>query len=571
MSPARSTLSRAVPAAGWLPRWRSLLRRDTLAALAVWALLVPQSMAYASIAGVPPVNGLYAALAGLLLYALLGTSAKLNVGPSSGVALLSASTVAPLAADNAGDYLALSAGLALISGAILVIGGLLKLGFIAEFLARPLLIGYSIGLALTIVLGQLPALLGIPAGSGSDFFTRAANTIRSLESIEGWTAFMGLGTLVVLLALQRATPRFPAALLAVVAGVGLSRLLDLATHGVALLGSMTSSLPDVGLPELPKGGFGLLLGGAAGIAVLSYAESIATARMFTAKGGAEIDANRELVALGGANLGAGLVQGFPINGSTSRSVAADAAGQRSQLAGLVTAVLVALTLVLLTRFFADLPQATLAAIVIAAVLPLLRTGQLRRLQQIDEVDFSLAAVCLFGVLLFGVLGGIVVAMMASLVALILRSYRPEVAVLGRARSLETDEDLGFRDVTRHRDVETYPGLVIFRFGQEIFFANASFFRDRVRALTEGGGPPVHVILVDAAAITHIDSTGLDMLRDLRRELDSVGVSLGLARLKGPVRDALARAGLVGEFGDAALHATVRAGVAAFLASEGAPR
>jgi anti-anti-sigma factor len=307
-----------------------------------------------------------------------------------------------------------------------------------------------------------------------------------------------------------------------------------------------------------------LFAGAAGLSLLAYAESIAAARSFAAKHRYDVDANQELIALGASNIGAGLVQGFAIDASVSRTSVADGAGQRTQLSGLANLLLVILTLVLLTSLFADLPKATLAAIVIAAVLPLLKTAALRRLYRIDVVDFSIAVVCLAGVLVVGVLGGIAVAVIASLVALVYRGFRPEVAVLGRSRSAETDEDIGFRDVSRHRDVETFPGLVIFRFDQEIFFANATFFRDQIRGLIATTSPPPRSIVIDGAAISHIDTTGLDMLIQLHEELSAEGITLMFARVKGAVQDMFARAGLAELFGSESFHPTVKAAVAAFL-------
>ena len=314
-----------------------------------------------------------------------------------------------------------------------------------------------------------------------------------------------------------------------------------------------------------------LFAGALGLSLLAYAESIAAARAFAAKHRYEVDANRELIALGATNIGSSLVQGFAIDASVSRTSVADGAGQRSQLAGLVNLGLVVVTLALLTPFFADLPKATLAAVVIAAVLPLLKTADLRRLYRIDKTDFSVALVCLVGVLVVGVLDGIVVAVIASLVALVYRSFRPEVAVLGRSRSRETDEDIGFRDVSRHHEVETFPGLLIFRFDQEVFFANAAFFRDQIRNLLESSNPAPRAILVDATAITHIDTTGLDMLAELDDELSSEGIILMFARVKGPVRDILKRAGLAERFGPERLHPTIKSGVAAFLDGNGSER
>ena len=559
----RSALARAVPAVGWLPSWRSTVRRDSVAALAVWAVLVPQAMAYAALAGVPPVRGLYAACAGLLLYALLGTSRQLNVGPSSGVAILSAATIAPLAAGNAERYLGLTALLALIVGFILAVAGLVRLGFIAEFVSKPVLAGYMVGLALVILVGQLSSLLGISSGSGN-FFQVAYNVLAELGSVSGRTAAVGLCSLALILVLQKVAPRAPAALIAVVAGVLAARALDLSHHGVAELGTITAAMPEIRVPGISWADIEKLFAGALGLSLLAFAESIAAARAFAAKHHYEVDADRELIALGATNIGSGLLQGFATDASVSRTSVADGAGQRTQLAGLVNLGLVVVTLAVLTPFFADLPKATLAAIVIAAVLPLLKSATLRRLYRIDTADFAVALVCLAGVLVVGVLDGIVVAVVASLVALVYRSFRPEVAVLGRSHSGETDEDVGFRDVSRHREVETFPGLVIFRFDQEVFFANAAFFRDRIRELARSSSPPVRAILVDAEAITHIDTTALDMLVELDDELAVTGIVLMLARVKGPVRDTLTRAGLADRFDTRSSYPTLESGVAAFM-------
>jgi SulP family sulfate permease len=553
----------AIPAAEWLPGWRRFARRDTIAALAVWAVLVPQGMAYAALAGVPPVHGLYAALAGLVIYALLGTCAQLNVGPSSGVAVLSAATVAPLAAGDGDRYLALSAALALLTGGILLAAGLTRLGFVSEFLARPVLAGYFVGLALTIVVSQLPSLLGIPDDS-SGFFDRLWTLMTSLDEVDRWTFAIGVGTLVALVVLRRVAPRAPGALIAVVLGVLLSRWFDLEADGVAVLGTFSDDLPSVGIPEVGRHDLQLLVAGAVGLALLAYAESIAAARQFSALHGVEVDPNRELIALGGANLGAGLAQGFPIDASVSRTSVADGAGQRSQLAGLLNAALILATILLLSSFFSDLPKATLAAVVIAAVLPLVHTGELRRLRRLDEVDFALGVICLLGVLLFGVLGGIVIAVLASLMALIYRSFRPNMAVLGRVRhDGDTDESFVYRDTSRHAGLETYPGLVIFRFDQEIFFANAALFRSQVRELVRVTEPPVKVVLVDVAAVTHVDTTGLDMLLELVAELRAGGVQLALARPKGHLTDILRRSGLLEVIGRERVFTAVHLGVTAF--------
>jgi len=559
-----SAIARAIPAAGWLPRWRQNAGRDGVAALAVWAMLVPQSMAYATLAGVPPVYGLYAAIVGLVLYAIFGTSRELNVGPSSGPAIMTAAAVAPIAAGDGASYVALCAAVALVTGVVLVVAGIARLGFVAEFLARPVLVGYFIGLSITIIVTQVPALFGVPSPTG-DFFEKVWHLLGDAGEISWRTAAVGAATLVLMLVVQRFATRAPAALIAVVGGVVVSRALDLPAKGVAVVGPLPRSLPGIGLPDVSLSDYRTVFWSAMGIALLAYAESIAAARQFALDGGYEVDANRELIALGGANVAAGLTQGFPIDASVSRTTVAQRAGQKTQLAGLLNAALVVLAIFALGEFFADLPKATLAAIVIAAVLPLLKQGALRRLWRLDTVDFALATLCVFGVLIAGVLGGVVIAVVAALGALVYRTFAPHVAVLGHLRGGEEgDEDFGFRDISRHPAGETYPGLVIFRFDQEIFFANAVFFRDHIRELVAKGAPHVREVIVDASAITYVDTTGLDMLGELQRELDAKGVELVFARLKGPVHDVFKRAQAVGAIREFRRFPTLRSAVSDYL-------
>lgn len=560
----RSALGRVVPASHWLPDWRRNWKHDSLAALAVWAVLVPQSMAYATLAGVPPIYGLYAAIVGLALYALLGTSHEINVGPSSSVAVMSAATVAPLAAGDGSRYLALSAALALVTGLVLVAGGIARLGFVAEFIARPVLAGYFIGLALTIVLTQLPSLLGVPSPTGG-FFDKLWGLLRELGDVSWWTAAVGLASLALVLVLRAVVPRVPASLVAVVLGVLVSRGLDLPEKGVAVVGPLPKALPALGFPDVALADYRRILWGAIGIALLAYAESIAAARRFAEERGYEVDANGELVALGAANVAAGFTQGFVMDASVSRTSVGVRAGQRSQLAGLLNVALVVLAIFALGSFFADLPKATLAAIVIAAVLSFLRTRELQRLWRLDTVDFALGALCATGVLVAGVLGGMVIAVIASLAVIVYRGFTPHVAVLGRLHGGEEgDEDFGFRDLSRHPNGETYPGLVIFRFDQEIFFANAALFRHHVRKLVSEAPPPLREVIVDASAITYVDTTGLEMLADLQFELEERGVELVFARLKGPVHDVFKRAVAVGVIREFRIFPTLRSAVADFL-------
>ncbi len=554
----------ALPIVEWLPGWRATIRTDALAALAVWAVLVPQAMAYASLAGLPAEHGLYAALPALLLYAIFGTSRQLNVGPSSAVAVLSAATVAPLAAGNAERFAAVSAALALAAGVVLVIAGIARLGFVADFIARPVLAGYLVGLGVVILVGQVPKVLGIPTGGGT-VFQQAWHIVVGLDDVRWQTVAVGVGSLAFMLALRRLAPRVPAALIVVVAGVAASSWLELADEGVSIVGTVPTDPPQIAIPTLPDGILTDFAVGAIGIALLAFAESIAAARAFAEKHGYEVDANRELVAIGATNVGAGLVQGFAVDASASRTSVADEAGQRSQLASLVNVVLVLLTIVLLARFFGKLPQATLAAIVIAAVLGMLSPRPLRQLWRLDRVDAVLGIICFGGVLLFGVLGGIVLAVVAALVALVYRSFRPNTAVLGRVPTDGAqDEDVLYRDVSREPRLETVPGLVIYRFDQEIFFANASLFEREVLGLVRDSEPPARAVLVDAASISHVDTTGMAMLERLHGKLAANGVTLMVARPRGPLRDILHRSGLEQLIGPENIFPTVRSGVTSFL-------
>jgi SulP family sulfate permease len=562
--PLRPLLASALPIAGWLPGWRRTIRVDTLAALAVWAVLVPQAMAYASLAGLPAKHGLYAALPALVLYAIFGTSRQLNVGPSSAVAVLSAATVAPIAAGDPKRYAAVSAALALAAGIVLVVAGIARLGFVSDFIARPVLAGYLVGLGVVIVVGQAPKLLGIE-GSDGTVFDKAWAVVTNADELHWQTVAVGVGSLAFMLVLRRATPRVPAALIVVVAGVVASSWLDLDDEGVDILGPISTGLPAIGAPGLPGGIVTDLAVGALGVALLAFAESIAAARTFAEKHGHEIDANRELVAIGATNVGAGLAQGFAVDASASRSAVGDEAGQRTQLASLVNAVLIVATLLLLARFFESLPQSTLAAIVIAAVLGMLSPRPLRQLWRLDRVDAALGVICFGGVLVLGVLGGIVLAVVAALVALVYRSFRPNTAVLGRVPTeTRRDEDVEYRDIAREPGLETVPGLVIYRFDQELFFANASLFEREVIHLVRGAEPPSRAVLVDAAAISHIDTTGMAMIERLHRKLGDLGVTLMLARPRGPLRDILHRSGLDELIGPENVFPTVRAGVASFL-------
>jgi len=566
LPPMKEPLARYIPITQWLPRYqRSFLGADLVAGLAVWAVLVPQSVAYAALAGAPPQAGLATALGAGVLYAIFGTCRQLDVGPSSTIAITAAAALATVAAKfPAQSYTTLLAALALLTGIVLIAAGVARLGFVSEFLARPVLVGFISGIGLVIIVGQIPKLLGLPVESGNVPET-IWRTIGELDEISWETPAVGCAALAALLVLRRVAPRVPWALVS----VGLSRAFDFEAHGVAVIADVPAGLPTPTIPTVGFGEIGALSSGALALALVALAESIGAARSLAAKGGYEIDPNQELVALGAANVGAGLLQGFPVDASLSRSAVGAGAGVRTRLSGLVIAALLVATMLFLTPLFDGLPQATLAAIIIAAVIGLVDVKGFRTLWRIDQGDAQLAVVGFVAVAFLGVLPGIVIAVVASLLALIRRAYRPRIAVLGRAMGeMSTDEEYQFRSIDRHPEYETIPGLVLFRFSNELFFANASYFRDETLRLVAESDPPARTVLVDASAISHVDTTALAMLEDLIDRLGSQGVTLELARATAALKDVLLETGLADRLGPDSMHRSVHAGVQAFLDRSG---
>jgi high affinity sulfate transporter 1 len=554
----------SLPIRKWLPRYRRRwLRPDVIAAVAVWAVLVPEGMAYASLAGVPPQAGLFAALAPLLVYAVLGTCRQLTVGPSSAVAAYSAAAIMPLAFGDTSRFIALSALLALLTGILLLVGGLARAGFIADFFARPVMTGFVAGLALVIAVGQLSKLFGVEGG-GTGFFGKLYDLIEQLPGYSLLSFLIGIGALALILVLRKVAPKVPGMLVAVVLGILIVKAFHLQDHGVAVVGSLPDGLPSFTVPGFSLGDVRELLPDAFALALIAFAESIAGARQLAAVHHYEVDADQELIALGAANIGAGLFQGFAVDASLSRSAVADSSGARSQLSNIILFCFLIVTMLLLLPLFHDLPEAVLGAIVIAAVSHLVDIKALRRLRRIDKTDFILALLCFAGVLVFGLLVGLAIAVGLSLLALVYRAYRPSYAVLGRAPGAVDDERLRYRGVEDHPDAETFPGLVILRLDGELFFANARWFRDVVRSLVRGQTPPVRELLVHAGAVPHIDTTAADMLRSLIKELDEAGVSLAFARATTGLIHDLERNGIAGLVGDDLFYDTVAAGVDAYL-------
>ncbi|GEL21079.1 sodium-independent anion transporter [Pseudonocardia sulfidoxydans NBRC 16205] len=519
-------------------------RRDVLAGLTVWAVLVPESLAYATIAGVSPVVGLYAAVPSLLIYALLGSSRHLVVAPMSATAALSAGTVALFAGGDAARYVALTTALAVVAGLVALLAGLLRLGFLSTFISEPVLKGFIIGLALTIIVGQVPALLGVDKGEG-EFFGEAWHVLTELSTVNWPTAAVGLGSLAVVLVLRRTLPLVPGSLVVVALGIVAVAVLHLTDHGVEIVGPIESGLPALGLPDVGISDYLDLAGPAAGVVLVGFAEGLGAAKTYAARRGYTIDPNTELIGLGGANLGAGLASGMVVNGSLSKTAVNGGAGARSQLSGVVVAALTVVTLLLLTGLFEQLPEATLAAVVIAAVIELVDLAALRRFRAVwttrlgriyrgaARADFLAALATLVGVLLFDTLPGLLIGVVASMVLLLQHASRPNVPRLRR------DSAGSWVDATGRADGEEDADIAVVRIEGGLFFANADHVRQQLLA---AAGTGVHTVVIAGETIPTVDLTGAAMLEETATRLREEDVALVLAHPIGQVRDVLQTAG-----------------------------
>ncbi|MFI5502201.1 SulP family inorganic anion transporter [Nocardia asteroides] len=522
---------------------RGWLRPDVVAGLTVWAVLVPEALAYASIAGVPPVVGLYAAVPALVLYALAGSSRHLVVGPMSATAALSAAIITPLAGADAGRYVALSTALAIATGIVGLLAGLIRLGFIAAFISEPVLKGFIVGLALTIIIGQVPKLFGIDKHDGN-FFEQAWGVLRGLGDTQWRTLLIGLLSLAVVLGVKRWLPLVPGSLLAVILGIVAVRLFGLDDKGVDIVGHIDAGLPAVGLPS----GVGFddyldLLGPAVGVLLIGFAEGLGAAKTYAAKAGYPIDANRELLGLGAANLGSGLGSGMVVNGSLSKTAVNGGAGAKTQLSGLVVAALTVLTLLLLTGLFENLPEATLAAVVIAAVIELVDIAALRRLYRVwtqllgsiygraARADFLAAMAAMFGVLLFDTLPGLLIGIGVSVLLLVYRTSQPHVAALAKTGSL-------WVDTARHPELAARPDLLVVRVESGLFFGNADYIESSIEKLCTDA---TRLVVLDAETSPSLDVTAAEMLLDLRNTLAHRRIDFRIARSIAQFGDALGSA------------------------------
>ena len=538
----------------------SWLRKDLVAGLVLVTLLVPQGMAYAELAGLPPITGLYTSILCLTGYAVFGPSRILVLGPDSSLGPMIAATILPLVGAN-GDparAVALASMLALIVGGITVLGGVFKLGFIADLLSKPTMIGYMNGLAVTILIGQLPKLFGFSIDADG-FIAETRGFFNGVRNGETVTAALAIGLfgIALIVVLGRFLPKLPGILAAVVLSIVAARIFQLDEHGVKLVGTLPQGFPPLTIPSVSLSDLSVLVAGALGIVIVTLADTIATASAFATRTGQEFDGSQEMIGIGASNIAAGLFQGFPVSTSGSRTAVAEQSGAKTQVTGVVGAVAIVLMLVLAPGLLRNLPQPTLAAVVIVASLSLADIPGTVRLWHQRREDFLVAVAAFLGVVLIGVLAGIAIAVALSIVSVFRHAWWPYQAVLGRVHDLP-----GYHDLTGYPDAEVLPGLVLFRFDAPLFFANARTFRDQIRMLASAEPAPSWVV-VAAEPITDVDTTAADMLKDLDEELNTVGVSLVFAEMKDPVRDKIERYALTRTINPEHFFPTIDAAVAAF--------
>jgi high affinity sulfate transporter 1 len=537
----------------------SWLSHDVVAGLVLTTLLVPQGMAYAELAGLPAITGLYTTILCLIGYAAFGPSRILVLGPDSSLGPMIAATLLPILGSNGSPErgIALASMLALIVGATMIVAGIAKLGFVADLLSKPTQIGYMNGLALTILIGQLPKLFGFSTDANGliDEARSFVNGISAGEAV-GAAIAIGLVSLALILLLTRLLPKVPGVLVAVVVAIAASSAFSLGDHGVSLVGELPQGFPPLTVPN-PVSDLPLLFAGALGIVLVALADTISTASAFAARTGQEVDGNGEMIGIGTANVAAGFFQGFPVSTSGSRTAVAQQAGAKTQLTGVVGAAAIVLMLVLVPGLFESLPQPTLAAVVIAASLSLADVPGVVRLWHQRRVEFLLSVAAFLGVALLGVLQGIAVAVALSILNVFRRAWRPYQTTLGHVPGRPGQHD---RQV--HPDAEQLPGLVIFRFDAPLFFANARTFRDQIRRLA-AAEPRPRWILIAAEPITDVDTTAADMLAELDDELNAAGTALVFAELKHPVREKLERYELIGPLDQEHFFPTLDAAVAEF--------
>ena len=534
---------------------RTIKSTDLLAGLAIAAVEIPTALAYAELAGFPPVVGLYASILPLVAYALFGSSPQLIVGPDAATCALVAASLAPVAIGNPLRHLELSITLSVVVGSLCVVGGLLRLGGLANFLSRPILVGFLNGMGLVIISGQLGKLFGLHVRTDTGFFLRIADFVSKIGQTHFPTLTVGILTLVLIYLVGRVAPRVPGPLVGVCGGIAMMVLLDSEKWPVARMGAVPAGFS---LPHFHSGFFSdaaQILPDAVGIALLSFCSSMITAKSFAVRNGYEVEADREFIALGIANIASGLSSGFPIAGADSRTAINDLTGGRSQASGLTAAVVMAVVLVACTAPLAYIPNASLGAVLVLAGFSLFDFETLGKIWGISRAEFVLSAVATLGVATIGVLPGIALAIALSVALLLVRASSPHDAILGQVPGVD-----GFTDISEYVGAETIPGVLIYRFDAALLFFNADYFKQRVRRAVARSAQPVRLFIFDMEAISVIDITGLEALEEVRSELASKGTSFIVARAKAELREHLVRAGSWDRIGAGNFHPSVRSAV-----------
>jgi len=557
--PPRSWAARLFPVLTWLPGYhRGWFRHDAIAALTVWALVVPEAMAYAVIAGVPVEYGLYAVPLALLGYVVFGGSRKLFVGPSASVATISAVTVGSVVDTSAApsEFIALTAALALMVGVIYLALGVARMGFVARFFAKPVLDGFIIGLGLYIAIGQLPKLVGIEKPSG-DTVRVLVETLGHIGSWQWTTVAVGAAGLAALFAMSRFVPKVPGAVIVVIVSILAAGAFDLASHGVKLVGEVPTGFSFVSWSSVGAEKLVDMLPGALAIVIVGFAESVAIAKSYAARNHERLDANQELIGYGAANLGAGALQGFTVTGSLSKSAAADEAGGRTPVLLIVTSVLVLVTVLFIAGVFKNLPDTILAAVLIHAVTGMIDFSKLRRLWRAHLGEFWLATGALAGVVIIDVLPGVLIGVALSFMLLIRRLDHPTIEVLGR-----TPDGTTYTDLATNPEASAVPGVLVYAFRAPLVFANAEIFTDDLTTRADGPPPRPDTVILDCDAMAEVDTTGADALRQLHETLDTFGQRLLLARVNNAVVDFLRQDRSLETLGEDAIYPTIREAVAA---------
>ncbi|MBR0915648.1 SulP family inorganic anion transporter [Bradyrhizobium japonicum] len=551
----------------WLPGFDTLrqyeaasLPHDIFAGIVLATMLVPVGIAYAAASGLPGIYGLYATIVPLLAYALFGPSRILVLGPDSALAAILLGVIAPLAQGDPLRAVTLAGMMAIVSGTVCILAGVARLGFITELLSKPIRYGYMNGIALTVLISQLPKLFGFSIESEGPLRSLWAIVSAILGGQINWVAFaIGLATLIVIL-LLRNNRRVPGLLIAVVGATLVVGVLDLGTqYGVKVLGPLPQGLPGFVVPWITSSDLVPVLIGGCAVAMVSFADTSVLSRAYAARLGSRVDPNQEMVGLGAANLATGFFQGFPISSSSSRTPVAEAAGARTQLTSVVGALAIALLLLVAPSLLQHLPTAALAAVVIASAIGLIEVADLKRIYRIQRWEFWLAIVCLVGVAVLGVIPGIGLAIAIAIIEFLWDGWRPHSAILGRAYGVK-----GYHDITRYPDARRVPGLVLFRWDAPLFFANAEFFRERVLDAVATSPTPVRWLVVAAEPVTSVDVTACDVVAELDRSLHAQGIEFCFAELKDPVKDKLKRFGLFAQLGEHYFFPTIGVAVARYL-------